>query len=122
MNTNAVADLLLTELSTKHARVYRNAPPSKPIKPYVVFDVESVMDTYPSHNYYVYIDIFDSPNVAVREISTIADSIEGLCRSVIDSEAINIQIEKINRQFVSSDDLTSSQMIALQFDCRVYFK
>ena len=122
MSTNQVADSLYTILSGIHARVYRNAPPSNPIFPYVVYNVESVTDTYPSDDYYVYVDVFDSVNGSVRTMEVIADSIQAIGRTVVNNTDLTMQIERISRQFVSADDLTTSKMITMQFSCRVYFK
>ena len=47
MDTNKVADTLYTLLSAKHSRVYRNAPPTNAVFPYVVFNSESMSDAYP---------------------------------------------------------------------------
>lgn len=122
MNTNKVADNLFTLLSGKHSRVYRNAPPSNPTFPYVVFNVETMSDTYPSHDYYVYVDVFDAPQGSVRTMETLADTIQSISRSVINNNDLTMQIEPISRQFVSATDLTTSKMITMQFSCRVYFK
>ncbi len=121
MNTNLVADTLYNALVVKHARVYRNEPPKNPVFPYVVFNVESITDTYPSDDYYVYIDVFDKPSASVRAMETLADDIQSLARTVIYTSDISMQIEKISRQFVSNSDLVVSKMITMQFECRVYF-
>ena len=55
-------------------------------------------------------------------METLADSIQGLGRTVVNNNDLTMQIERISRQFVSADDLTSSKMITMQFSCRVYFK
>ncbi len=122
MDTNKVADKLYTLLSAKHARVYRNAPPSSPVFPYVVYNVESITESYPSEDYYVYIDVFDSATGSVRPMETLADSIQSIARTVVSDSDLSMQIEKISRQFISADDLTTSKMITMQFECRVYFK
>lgn len=121
MNTNAVADALKILLIAKHPRVYRNAPISNPTFPYVVFNVENITESFPSEDYYVYVDVFDAPTGSVRQMETIADDIQSIARTVYRNENLNMQIEKISRQFVPADDLTSSKMITMQFNCRVYF-
>jgi len=124
MVTNQVADSLYTILSGIHARVYRNAPPANPTFPYVVFNAESITDTYPSDDYYLYVDVFDSASssISVRTMEVIADSIYAIGRTVVNNTNLTMQIERISRQFVSADDLTTSKMITMQFSCRVYFK
>jgi hypothetical protein len=122
MNTNLVADSLLTVLLTKHTRVYRNGPPSNPIFPYVVFDCDSVTDSYPSSEYYIYVNVFDSPTVSVRAMNTIADLIDGIDNTLISNSGLNMHITKVNRQFISNSELTTSKAINLQYSARVYFK
>lgn len=122
MDTNKMADALYALLTEKHSRVYRNAPPSNAVFPYVVFNAESMSDSFPSDDYYVYIDVFDKPTGSVRQMETLADSIQSLGRTVVNNDNLTMQIERISRQFVSADDLTSSKMITMQFSCRVYFK
>ncbi len=122
MDTNKVADELYTLLIGIHSRVYRNSAPSDAVFPFVVFNLESVTEVYPSDDYYLYVDVFDSPSGSVRSMETLADSIQLIGRTVINNSSLAIQIEKISRQFISADDLTSSKMITMQFNCRVYFK
>jgi hypothetical protein len=122
MNTNLVADTINTTLSGIHARVYRNQAPASPTFPYVVFNLDSVSDTFPSYEYYCTIRIFDSPSVSVRAMETLADNIyKALDDKVFRATGINMHMKPINRQFVSNDELTTSKMIAIQFDTRVYF-
>jgi len=122
MNTNLVADSLLTVLLTKHTRVYRNTPPSNPTFPYVVFDCESVVDSYPSNEFYIYVNVFDDPNVSVRAMNDIADLIDGIDNTLISNSGLNMHITKVNRQFISNSELTRSKAINLQYAARVYFK
>lgn len=122
MDTNKVADELYTLLIGIHSRVYRNSAPSDVVFPFVVFNLESVTEVYPSDDYYLYVDVFDSPSGSVRSMETLADSIQSIGRTVINNSSLAIQIEKISRQFISADELTSSKMITMQFNCRVYFK
>lgn len=123
MNTNLVADTIYTYLSTKHARVYRNAPPSTVTFPYVVFNCENVEDTHPSQDYYLYIDIFDSPSASVRVMETLADTIDtGLNMVILDSSTINIHCLRSLRQFLESSTLTNAKQINLQYSARTYFK
>lgn len=122
MNTNKVADSILTKLEEIHLRVYRNTPPNNPVFPYVVFDCETISDSYPSDDYYIYVNVFEAPNESVRNMNDIADLIDGLDNSVIDTEDLNMHIKKVNRQFISNSELTRSKAINLQYSARVYFK
>ena len=122
MNSNLVADTIYTQLSSIHARVYRNEAPRVPTFPYVVFDVETVNDSYPSNDYYVYVNVYDEPNASVRAISDIADLIDALDNTVVNVSGLNLHITKILRQFISNKELTTSKAINLQYNARVYFK
>jgi hypothetical protein len=121
MNTNLVADTLLTKLLTYHTRVYRNEAPTNPVFPYVVFDCESVSDSYPSHEYYIYVNVFDAPTASVRAMNDIADDIDELDDTILTATGMNMHIVKINRQFISNAELTRSKAINLQYSARVYF-
>ena len=124
MDTNKVADLINTFLATKHTRVYRNKAPQSPVFPYVIFDCESVDDAFPSSDYTVYVDVYDAPNVSVRAMNTLADTIDSSFTGLlINDSALNLHIQsKIIRQYVPIKELVSSQMINMQFSARVYFK
>jgi len=122
MNTNKVADAILTKLLVIHPRVFRNAPSSTPTFPYIVFDCETVTDTTPSDDYYIYINIYDAPKTSVRAINDLADSIEGLDETLINDSVFNLYLTRISRQFISNNELTTSQAINLQMSARVYFK
>jgi hypothetical protein len=120
MNTNLLADKVLAFLKTKHTRVYRNKPPTTPTFPYVVFNVQSVSDTYPSNDYSVVVDIFEDPHTSVRVIETLADSIDLLNDSVIKDTGINAHFTRTSRQFVDNTDLISAQLISISYTARVY--
>ena len=123
MNTNAVADEVYDYLITKHARVYRNKSPQSPVFPYVVYSVESVIDSYPSEDLYVNVDIYENANESVRTIEDLADTIDnGLNLTVINTEELNLYFNREQRQYVSSQELVSTQLINLRYVVRVYFK
>lgn len=123
MNTNAVADLILGYLETKHSRCYRNKPPKSPVFPYVVFRIESDTDSYPSNDLYLNIDIYEDINTSVRAIEDIADSIDiGLNHTTINTNELNVQFEKEQRQYVTPEELVSSHLVNLRYVVRVYFK
>ena len=122
MKTNAVADAILARLSVIHARTYRNAPPSSADFPYVVFDCETVTPSTPSDEFYIYVNVFDSPSASVRAMNTLADSIDALDDTMIINSDLNLHLVKISRQFVSNNELTTSKAINLQYSARVYWK
>ena len=122
MDTNAVADAILADLTALHARSYRNKTPQTPVTPYVVFMLDSATDTVPSLDYYLNIDIFDSPNEPSRASETLADTIQAyLDDKVIINETFNLHAALEQRQYISNTDLVDRQMVNLRFVCRVYF-
>lgn len=123
MNTNAVADAVLEILEQKHSRVYRNAPPKTPIKPYIIYKTDSSTDTSPSDDIYIYIDIYDASENLSRDIEDLADTIENTLNGmIVNTEVVNIQFEKEQRQYIGPEELVSVQMINMRYILRVYFK
>lgn len=123
IDTNLLADTLLAELLKHHPRVYRNKPPQTPIFPYIVFVLDNTIDSIPSSDYYVHIDIYDDGNKSVRGMESIADTIEiNFNNVVIDKDTINLHFDKENRQFVSNEDLGGKNLISIRYNTRVYFK
>ena len=123
MNINAVADVVLTYLSTKHSRVYRNKAPLSPVFPYVVYRIESVTNSYPSEDLYVNIDVYEKAGVSVRVIEDLADTIDaGINRGIVSNSTINAHFEREARQFVPTQELIDVQMINLRYAVRTYFK
>lgn len=123
MNTNAVADLILDYLETKHSRCYRNKSSKSPAFPYVVFRIDSDTDSYPSEDLYLNIDIYEDVSKNVRTIEDIADTIDlGLNHEIINTNAVNLQFEREQRQYVTPEELVSSHLINLRYVVRVYFK
>ncbi len=122
MNVNLLADEVLAYLNTKHSRVYRNRTIQNPTFPYVVFRIESVINSYPSEDIYVNIDIFEKAGQSVRAIEDLADLIDtGLNRKIIKTADINAHFEREARQFVSTRDLVDVQMIDMRYSVRAYF-
>ena len=119
---NDIADIFYAKLSTLYSKVYRNQASPSATFPYVVYDVESQLDTYPTNDYYVYIKVFDEPNVSVRAINTIADNIDVINHSTINGENYIVHITRINRQFITNVELTTTQMVDLQYAVRAYRK
>ena len=124
MDSNKVADLIYTFLSTKHTRVYRNKAPQSPVFPYVIFDCDSVDEAFPSSDYTVYVDVYDAPTATVRALVTLADTIDSSFTGlIINDSALNLHIQsKTIRQYVPVKELVSNQMINMQFSARVYFR
>jgi hypothetical protein len=123
VNTNAIADTILAYLESKHPRSYRNSKPQNPIPPYVVFRLDSGVDTYPSDDIYLNVDIYDLAGNSVRAIEDLADLIDiGLNHSVINNSDLNMQFEREQRQYVPPEELISLHLVNLRYVVRTYFK
>lgn len=123
MNTNAIADEILIYLNEKHDRVYRNKAPQVPIFPYVVFTVESVVNSYPSEDLYLNINIFEEINKSARDIDDLGDLIDkGLNHSVINNDKLNLQFEREQRQYINGTELITTQLINIRYVVRAYLK
>jgi len=122
MKMNDVADQVLGYLLTKHTRVYRNKSSKKPDFPYIIFTVDTVIDTVPSKDMYLTINIFEKAEASVRVIETLADNIdEGLEQKVINTSTMCLHFSLEQRQSVNADELTSAQMVNLRYVIRGYF-
>ena len=109
MNINSVADEVYDYLITKHDRVYRNKSPQTPIPPYVVYRVDSAINTYPSEDIYLNIDIYEEVVKSVRAIEDLADTIDnGLNLTVINTTELNLYFNREQRQYVPSQELVST--------------
>lgn len=123
MNTNTAADTVLEYLITKHSRCYRNKAPQSPVFPYVVFRIDSGIDSYPSEDLYVNIDIYEDVKNSVRAIEDLADSIDGgLNHTTFNTANLNIQFEREQRQYVPPEELVSTHLVNLRYVVRAYFK
>ena len=123
MNTNAVADVMNAYLSTKHDRVYRNKSPQSPLFPYVVYRVESVLDSYPSEDFYINVDIYEDGKSSVRHMEDLADEIDNsLNNTVFNSETLNMHFQREARQYVPEEELVGKQMINMRYYTKIYFK
>lgn len=123
INTNLLADIVLEELEKYHTRVYRNKPPQNPIFPYIVFILDDVLDTNPSEDYYIHVDIFDEENKSVREMEDLVDSLDnGINNKVINLPDINLHFKREARQFLDNKELGGKRLITIRYNTRVYFK
>lgn len=123
MNINAVADEVLEYLETKHNRVYRNKAKKNPIFPYVIYRVESVVNSIPSEDLYLNVDVYDDVNKSVRAMEDLADMIDNdLNHQVINTDKLNLHFEREQRQYVTPEDLVSAHLINLRYVVRAYFK
>jgi hypothetical protein len=123
MNTNLLADTILEYLTSKHNRSYRNKAPKNPNFPYVIFRIDSGIDTYPSEDLYLNIDIYEKTDNSVRDIEDIADNIDtGLNHITFNTEEFNMQFEREQRQYVPPEELVSSHLVNLRYVVRVYSK
>ncbi len=123
MKSNALADAVLAALTALHPRIYRNKSPQTPVSPYVVFYIDSATIVDPSVDCYLRVDIYDKPDVSVRAMETIGDSIvNDFDNKILINGDLNAHIVLEQRQFVSNTDLIEAQMINLRFVVRTYFK
>ncbi len=123
MNMNLVADEIYNYLITKHERVYRNKSPQTPLFPYVVYRIESVINSYPSEDLYINIDIYEDGNKSVRIIEDLADTIDkGLNMTVLNTDELNLHFVRDGRNYVPAEELVSAHMINLRYAVRAYFK
>lgn len=123
MNINAVADEILLYLETKHPRTYRNKAPKSPVFPYIVYRVESVINSMPSEDLYVNIDVYDDANESVRDMEDLADLIDNdLNQKVINTDILNLHFDREIRQYVSTEELVTVHLINLRYVVRAYFK
>ena len=122
MRSNDIADIIGAKLAAKHSRVYRQKAPATKVFPYVVYRVESVLDSYPSEELYVNIDLYEAPTASVRTVETLADSIQAeLNHKVIIENNTNLHFELEQRQSVDAQDLIDAYLINLRFVVRAYF-
>lgn len=123
MNINAVADEILKYLETKHPRVYRNKSPQPPKFPFVVYRVESVINTMPSEDLYVNVDVYDKADESVRVMEDLADLIDNdLNQKLINTEILNLHFDREQRQYVPPQELVTMHLINLRYVVRAYFK
>lgn len=123
MNMNAVADAVLPVVAAIHSRTYRTKPPQSPAWPYVICTLDSSIENGPSSDIYLNVDVIEDPNVSVRAMETLADSIQNaLDDKVLINSTLNIHLVIEQRQYVSNDDLIANQMINMRFVVRSYFK
>ena len=122
MRSNDVADIIGDYLKTKHARVHRAKAPSTKVFPYVVYRIESVMNSYPSEDLYLNVDIYEDPMASIRAVETLADDIDaGLNHAVITQSGINLHFEREQRQSVDAQDLVEAYLINIRYVVRGYF-
>ena len=123
METNAVADEVAIYLESKHGRVYRTKAPQSPVFPYVVYRLDTIIDTIPSDDFSIIVDIYEDASKSVRNIEDIADAIDnGLNHAVIDTNALNMHFERSIRQYVPEEELMGVHMVQLRGAARIDFK
>jgi len=121
MDINKVSDTIYDYLATKAERVYTKVPQS-PVFPYVYFRIDTITDTWPSVDAYLYIDVFEDANASIRAIRMLADTLQSeLEQKVIITDGLNMRFSLEQRQYVPSEDLIDAQMIDLRYVLRIYF-
>lgn len=122
MRTNDAADLVLSMLKTKHDRVFRNKAPAKKEFPYIVFRFGEPVDSYPSEDCYLNIDIYEDSNVSVRNVEGLADIIDNMLNHrVVKSNNMNLQFEREQRQSTDAKELIGAYLINIRYVVRAYF-
>ena len=122
MRSNDLANIIGTHLSTKHPRVYRAKAPSQKTFPYVVFRIESVVNSYPSEDLYLNVDIYEDPNRSVSVVETLADDIDrDLNHSIIIENGMNLHFERETRQSIDSTELLTAYLVNIRYVVRAYF-
>ena len=122
MNTQAVATIVGDYLSTKHTRVYWGKAPATKVFPYVVFRLESVMDSYPSDDLYVNVDLYEDPASSMATVETLADAIDkDLNHKVFISNGTNLHFEREQRQSVDAQELVGAYLVNIRYVVRAYF-
>lgn len=122
MRSNDINDIIGERLSSIHPRVHRTKAPQRKEFPYIVYRIESVIDSYPSEELYLNVDLYESPAASVRNVETLADEVQDLLNHVVIIEKnTNLQIDLEQRQSVDSQDLVDAYLINLRFVVRAYF-
>jgi hypothetical protein len=122
MNTNAVADAVLTVLTAIHSRSYRNKPPQKPTTPYAIFLVDPITPATPGYDMGLAITVHEDPDVSSRAIEDIADRFfEALDDKMIYGSTFNAHVTVGTRQYSPNTELVSKQTITIPCMMRVYF-
>lgn len=121
--TNEIADRVKTYLDTKHSRVYRNKSIKSPTFPYVVYIVQRAIDSYPTNDYSLVVNIIEKNDgtVSVRAIEDLADAIDASLNTlVLTSTNYNLHFTRDNRQFDDDESLAGVMLINMQYTIRVY--
>lgn len=122
MDTLALSQQILASLQVHHARTYWNRSPQSPVFPYVVYSFDSINASDPSTDYYLNVDIFENINGSTVAIEQLADEIQDeLDNKVLRTDDVNLHLVIEQRQFISSTDLITAQLINLRFVIRAYF-
>ena len=122
-NNNAVADEVYNALCNVTSRVSRNKRPQSLDYPFVVFRVDTVINSFPSEDYYINVDVYDEPSATVRNIEDLADRIDKeLNHRVINSISLNLHFEREQRQYMPPEEIVSTHLINLRYVVRAYFK
>jgi len=87
-----------------------------------VYSFDSINSSTPSTDYYLNVDIFENINGSTVAIEQLADEIQDeLDNKVLRADGLNLHLVIEQRQFISSTDLITAQLINLRFVIRAYF-
>ena len=123
MDSNKLANVVGTFLAEYHPRIYRQKAPTVKDFPYIVYRLESVVNSYPSEDLYLNVDIYEDPNRSVKVAEGLADSIDReLNHSVILENGMNLHFEREARQSVDSTELLGAYLVNIRYVVRAYFE
>ena len=122
MESNKLANVIGTFLTEYHPRIYRQKAPTVKDFPYIVYRLESVVNSYPSEDLYLNVDIYEDPNKSVKAVEQLADDIDKeLNHSVIIENGMNLHFEREARQSIDSTELLGAYLVNLRYVVRAYF-
>lgn len=120
--TNELYGKLYDLLVTLTPNVYRNKAISG-VFPYCVIKIDTMIDTYPTHDYSVVLAFYDKDVQSIQPLETLADNtVKMLNNQVLSSTNQTYHFKLSLRQFINSENLVGTQAIELQFLTRTYLK
>ena len=120
--TNELYDVLYDAISAIVPNLYRNKAQTG-VFPYATIKIDTLIDTYPTHDYTVVIALYDKDGVSIKPLENKADSvIQLLNNQVLESNGTYYHFTLSLRQFINSEYLVGTQEIELQLLARTYSK
>lgn len=122
---NELSDFLFEKIKTlsqlTDSNTFRNRAKSNVLFPYVVFMLESQLDTYPTNDITVNIYIYDDIKNSVRNIEAIGDDIDNMLNHQVFKTKTNyVHFKRDIRQFSNDEALVGRSLVMLQYAVRIY--